>query len=147
MCSNLRLSKSAKIVRPGARLLYSIFGGGKSTVQMGTWGMMGGVIYNVRSESMHQKFLDIAQNRGILKVESFSEGGKEFYGKIPLNIAVIFNGNKEFSILTMDSVPPVSNYHRRMPLIINDNEDSVMRWLTIGYIDLLPTSSSLSVRA
>jgi len=103
-----------------------------------TWGLFGGDTYNSRLENLKSTWKKIEQNRGILSIESFWEGGAEFrrYSGINFQIGVIFNSEGEFSIVTVDANPTVRPYHHRMPLCLSNSDE-------ISFIEGLGTFSQV----
>ena len=113
MCVKLRTSK----MKPGDLFGFRTSGGPTA----GKWGLFGGQQYNARSERLDELYREY--RRGIVFVDSFWEGGKEFKrttGK-DFAIGIIFNPQCEFAVLTCPANEIVKPYHHRMPLILAEN--------------------------
>ena len=89
----------------------------------GVWGFRDGQQANVRLESLTTVWRGIQMNRGILSVESFWEKDKEFVrkdGKL-FKLAVIYNPQMEFSVMTVPGNELVKQFHHRMPGCLVDD--------------------------
>jgi putative SOS response-associated peptidase YedK len=90
----------------------------------GVWGFGNGKQANVRMESLSTIWRKIQMNRGILSVESFWERDKEFVrkdGKL-FQLAVIFNPEYEFAVMTVPALGIVRDFHHRMPGCLVDDQ-------------------------
>lgn len=120
MCG--RLNNYGRSFRPGAALIFSKHG--KPTV--GLWGFKNGEIYNARSERLLEgmwKPLMEHNNRGIIEVRGFYEGPVFFFLENfrPMHLAVIYNEQNEFAIITEPAKGLVAKVHNRMPMIVPDD--------------------------
>lgn len=107
------------------------------------WGF--GEYYNARIETIDQKNLWREQyktSRAVIPLTTFFEGSRWFDpGKI-VSAAAIFrvmikpSGDRYFesSMITTQATDPISRYHERMPLLLND--DMVKDWIVNGLDDL-----------
>lgn len=113
MCVKLRSAK----VGPGSIFGFKTLGG----VTAGKWGLFDGQQYNARSERLDTLYKEY--KRGIIYVDSFWEGGKEFTRVDGRNfkIGIVFNPKLEFAVLTCPANELVKPFHHRMPLILADN--------------------------
>jgi putative SOS response-associated peptidase YedK len=115
MC--ISLGKQQKTI-PGT---YQVIRTPKGT-QLNLYGFSNGYQYNVRSDSMNTVWKKLRDNRGIFLIDSFWEKGKEFTrsdNKL-WNVAVLFNLQDEFAIITTQANPVVKPFHQRMPLCLTD---------------------------
>jgi putative SOS response-associated peptidase YedK len=98
-----------------------------------SWGMdfPKGLVKHARFENLYTTWKFNSNNRLILEVDSFWEGGKEFYSKqnsqSPIRLGTIYNNSGEFVILTTASYGIIKQYHDRMPIIVNNREDYFFR--------------------
>jgi putative SOS response-associated peptidase YedK len=136
MCSNLRLSKSKSVVR-GHRVPFI------TNLELGPreglFGLNNGLIYNARSEglkSSNSVWYDKVYKRGIVEIEGFHEGSADFIHeqRKSMYVAILYNDQNEFTVLTENSAGIVAMHHLRMPVLLDDDKSSLKVWLDEGRI-------------
>jgi putative SOS response-associated peptidase YedK len=87
-----------------------------------SWGFRNGKQYNVRMDSIPTVWKKYQYNRGVLSVDSFWEKEKQFVSQSGnlLKLAVLYNEDNEFAVITTDATPIVKPYHHRMPFLLTD---------------------------
>lgn len=141
MCSNIRLSRS-KSIKSGAVATYRTSYISDIFERSGVFGLNGGIIYNIRSERRISATMtdDVWMNkhlhRGVISILGFTENGNEFTlpGQKPMYAAILYNDEGEFALLTENSSGIVGRFHRRMPVLIEDNYNSLQSWFDFGRV-------------
>ena len=136
MCSNLRLSKSKSVVK-GHKVPFIT--NLDLSPREGLFGLNNGLIYNARSEGLrsnNSKWYGESFKRGIVQIEGFHEGSADFVHKDnkPLYAAILYNNNDEFLLMTENSAGIVATIHLRMPVLLDDDRQSLKRWIDEGTI-------------
>lgn len=110
MCGRIR--RMNKTISPGKKIHVMV----GNEIHSMIWGFNKGGIYNARSENIDTTWAKYKENRCTVEVNSFTEKGAEFVGKVRL--AGIYNEKHEFALLTMPANEIVKKYHHRMPVIV-----------------------------
>lgn len=87
------------VVEPGGKIFCLI---GFDTKEL-TFGFNDGKIYNIRSETIHQKFPKYKENYCGVIVDRFEEQDKTFRLDSDSLLLAVYNENSEFAILTTNS--------------------------------------------
>lgn len=126
---------------PGSTFGFRALGG----VSAAKWGLFNGQQYNARSERLDTLYKDY--KKGIIYVDSFWEGGKEFTrtNGQDFRIGIVFTLDLEFAVLTCPANEIVKPFHHRMPLILADN--GAKPWLEQGPLLQLMNQSEFKLRA
>lgn len=119
-------------VRPGKSLKYRTLAGEKT----GVWGLGEGKgAYNARVENLDKTWPEMKGNRAVLVVDGFDESGVRFKADAgETKLAAIYDASGEFVILTCPSANGVEKVHRRMPIVIEDEQ----AWLEEGKVTQHP---------
>jgi putative SOS response-associated peptidase YedK len=126
MCG--RLGVSGNIVVPGTVMQFS---GGKGK-RVGIWGIpdYGKLVHNARLESLSRYWRRIRENRGILLVNSFIEPEGPIFGlktRSIISLGVVYDDHNNFAIVTEDSYGPVKLVHHRMPIVVTNRDEWIMK--------------------
>lgn len=141
MCSNIRLSRSTSI-KPGTTATYKTSHLSLSTAvfdEQGVFGLKNGIFYNVRSDKLsinNATWFGQDLHRGVISLIGFTEGPHEFalFNNQPMYAAILYSDAKEFALITENSAGIVGKYHRRMPVLIDNNYHSMAAWFLEGRI-------------
>lgn len=121
MCGRIRAV--GRLVSPGSIMQFNSLTGSV----IGKWGIGSSNIYNARFDKLPTTWR--GTERGVLTIDGFYEK-KVFFergeGK-KLDVAVIFNRQLDFAIVTTEASSQISAWHHRMPLVLP--EQGAKDWL------------------
>ncbi len=137
MCGRFRQFK--QVITPNVAATFNTAQG----IRMGPFGIERGYYTNAREDSLQKPFWRRRNLlRGVLMVDGFTEGGKEFTSNQQIPIAIVVSPVQNvysFAVVTTDSRFGVENYHDRMPAML----DNQYEWLHNGKL-LIPLSLKLN---